>query len=82
MKKDYEEQNAVVYEVKKPKIWTGPQIVLSIIILIISLTCLLPFVNVAATSLSSKSAILSGRVSFWPVELETRPIKPFSPTQP
>ena len=75
MKKDYEEQNTFVYEVKKPKIWTGPQIVLSIIILIISLTCLLPFVNVAATSLSSKSAILSGRVSFWPVELETRAYK-------
>ncbi|MBR4360686.1 MAG: carbohydrate ABC transporter permease [Clostridia bacterium] len=53
---------------KKQRIWTGPQIVLTVIIVIISLTCLLPFINVAAMSLSSKSAILSGRVSFLPVE--------------
>ena len=63
------------YQVKKPKVWTIHQVILSLIILIISLTCLLPFVNVAATSLSSKSAILSGKVSFWPVELETRAYK-------
>ena len=62
------EQNSgtPVYEVKKPKIWTPHQLVLSLIILIISLTCLLPFVNVAAVSFSSKSAILRGDVSFWP----------------
>ena len=56
---------------RKPKIWTPGQIVLMIIILIFSLTCLLPFVNVAAVSLSSKSAILRGDVSFWPVEFST-----------
>ncbi len=61
--------------VKKPRVWTGPQFILTAIILLISLTCLLPFVNVAATSLSSKSAILSGKVSFWPVELDTRAYK-------
>ncbi|MDO5327221.1 MAG: carbohydrate ABC transporter permease [Clostridia bacterium] len=61
--------------IKKAKIWTGPQFILALIIILISLTCLLPFVNVAATSLSSKSAILSGRVTFWPVELETRAYK-------
>ncbi len=60
---------------KKPRVWTGPQFILTAIILLISLTCLLPFVNVAATSLSSKSAILSGKVSFWPVEMETRAYK-------
>ena len=54
---------------------TLPQIILNIIILMISLTCLLPFVNVAATSLSSKSAILSGRVSFFPVEWDFRAYK-------
>ena len=64
----------VIHE-KKPKIWTGPQIILTLIIVLISLSCLLPFVNVAATSLSSKSAILSGRVSFWPVELDFRAYK-------
>ena len=57
--------------VKKAKIWTPAQIVLTITIIIFSLTCLLPFVNVAAVSFSSKSAILRGDVSFWPVEFET-----------
>lgn len=57
--------------VKKAKIWTPAQIILTIVIIIFSLTCLLPFVNVAAVSLSSKSAILRGDVSFWPVEFET-----------
>ena len=57
--------------IKKQKTWTAPQIILTIIILVFSLTCLLPFVNVAAVSLSSKSAILRGDVSFWPVEFNT-----------
>ena len=56
----------------KQKIWTGYQIVLAAIIVLISLSCLLPFLNVAATSFSSKSAILSGKVAFWPVEFDTR----------
>ena len=60
---------------KKPRVWTGPQFILAIIIVLISLTCLLPFVNVAATSLSSKSAILSGKVTFFPVEMDTRAYK-------
>ena len=58
-------------EIRKAKIWTGPQIILTIVIILFSLTCLLPFVNVAAVSFSSKSAILRGDVSFWPVEFET-----------
>ena len=57
-------------EEKKKSIWTPAQIVLSIIIIAISLTCLLPFINVAATSLSSKSAILAGKVSFWPLGMD------------
>ena len=59
----------------KPKIWTLPQIILMLVILLASLTCLLPFVNVAAVSFSSKSAILRGDVSFWPVEFETTAYK-------
>ena len=59
----------------KPKVWTLPQIILMIVILLISLTCLLPFVNVAAVSFSSKSAILRGDVSFWPVEFNTMAYK-------
>ena len=60
---------------KHQTIWTIPQIILTIIILAISMTCLLPFLNVAATSFSSKSAILSGKVSFWPVDFDTRAYK-------
>ena len=56
---------------KRKSIWTIPQIILSLIIILFSLICLLPFVNVLAISLSSKSAILRGAVSFWPVEFET-----------
>ena len=56
---------------KHKSIWTIPQIILSLIIILFSLICLLPFVNVLALSLSSKSAILRGAVSFWPVEFET-----------
>ncbi len=56
---------------KRKSIWTAPQIILSLIIIFFSLICLLPFVNVLALSLSSKSAILRGAVSFWPVEFET-----------
>ena len=57
--------------IKKAKIITPAQVILMIVIAIFSLTCLLPFVNVAAISLSSKSAILRGDVSFWPVEFST-----------
>lgn len=57
-------------QVRKQRVWTGPQIVLTAVIVLVSLTCLLPFVNVAATSLSSKSAILGGKVTLWPVGWE------------
>ena len=57
--------------IKKQKTWTLPQVILTIVILVFSLTCLLPFVNVAAVSLSSKSAILRGDVGFWPVDFNT-----------
>lgn len=61
--------------VKKEKVWTRHQIILTIVVLIFSLACLLPFVNVAAVSFSSKSAILRGIVGFWPVEFETTAYK-------
>ena len=56
---------------KKHWTWTTPQIILGLIIFIFSMICLLPFINILAISLSSKSAILRGAVSFWPVEFET-----------
>ena len=69
--------NKSIHEIprKKEKIWTVPQIILTAIIIIISLSCLLPFMNVAATSMSSKSAILSGKVTFIPVEPDFRAYK-------
>ncbi len=51
----------------KKKLGVG-QIILIAIILLFVLVCTLPFINVIAMSMSSKSAILRGDVSFWPVE--------------
>lgn len=53
------------------KIWTGPQIILVLCMSLFVLICVLPFINVLAVSFSSKSAILKGSVSFWPVEFNT-----------
>ena len=64
--------NAKIQPKKKKSIWTPGQIVLVAIIFVFVLTCVLPFLNVIAISLSSKSAILRGDVSFWPVEFETQ----------
>ncbi len=47
------------------------QTVLNICILLLVATCVFPFLNVIAISLSSKSAILRGDVNFWPVEFNT-----------
>ncbi len=62
--------SAGITEKRKP-IWTVSQIILAFVILIFSVACLMPFINVLALSLSSKSAILRGDVSFLPVEFET-----------
>ncbi len=52
---------------KKKKLGAG-QIVLIIVMMLFVLICTLPFINVIAMSMSSKSAILRRAVSFWPVE--------------
>jgi len=57
---------------KKKSMWTPGQIILVAIIFVFVLTCVMPFLNVIAISFSSKSAILRGDVSFWPVEFETK----------
>ena len=49
---------------KKKSIWNPGQIVLVGFILLVVLICVLPFINVAAISFSSKSAILRGDVTF------------------
>lgn len=53
---------------KRKSIWTPAQIILVLVILLFVLSCVLPFLNVIAISFSSKSAILRGEVTFWPVE--------------
>lgn len=70
--------NEPVFQENKRQIWTLPQIILTVVILLVSLTCLLPFVNMAAISLSSKSAILRGDVTFWPVETDFTAYKAIS----
>ena len=40
--------------------------VIAFIILVLSLTCILPFIHVAAKSLSSNTAVLSKSVYLWP----------------
>ena len=53
---------------KKEKKWTGYQFALVFVIFLFVLTCVLPFMNVLAISFSSKSAIIRGDVSLWPVD--------------
>lgn len=43
-------------------------VVNAIFLILVSLTCLLPLLNLLALSLSGKSAANSGRVTFWPVD--------------
>ena len=43
--------------------------VMMIIIALLSATCVLPFLHVAAKSVSSNAAVSANRVTFWPVEL-------------
>lgn len=66
MKKQEETAVPALAEKKKP-LGAG-QIVLIAFMMLFVLLCTLPFVNVIAISLSSKSAILRGDVAFWPVE--------------
>lgn len=49
--------------------------VVVVILVIMSLSCLIPVLHVIALSLSSKSAALAGNVYLWPVELTFSPYK-------
>ena len=57
---------------KKKSMFTGvnrvrvSDFVIAIFILILSLTCILPFIHIAAKSLSSNTAVLSKSVFLWP----------------
>ena len=61
----------MIFAEKKKRLGAG-QIVLIVLMILFVLICTLPFINVIAISLSSKSAILRGDVSFWPVEFSTK----------
>ena len=50
------------------KKWGIGQVILAICVLLLVSTCVFPFLNVIAISLSSKSAILRGDVNFIPKE--------------
>ena len=43
--------------------------VIALVILILSLTCIVPFIHIAAKSISSNTAVLSKKVYLWPVGL-------------
>ena len=42
-----------------------------IILSLLSLTCILPFVNLLAVSFSGSTAVAGGKVAFWPVDFTT-----------
>ena len=66
-------QTAKVPEKKKESIWRGVNrvrigdFVIAFVILILSLTCVLPFIHVAAKSISSNTAVMSKQVYLWPI---------------
>src|SRR5690606_33958234 len=43
-----------------------------LILLLTSLICILPFVNLLAISFSGSSAVSAGEVVFWPIEFTTK----------
>ena len=57
---------------KKPSIWSGinrvrvSDFVIAFVILLLSLTCIIPFIHVAAKSISSNTAVMSKQVYLWP----------------
>ena len=58
----------MVYKSKARKIF----LVFDIVILsLLSLTCILPFVNLLAVSFSGSTAVAAGKVAFWPVDFTT-----------
>ena len=60
---------------KKPSLWKGinrvrwSDFAIAFVILILSLTCILPFIHVAAKSISSNTAVLSKAVYLWPKDI-------------
>ena len=61
--------------VRKDNIWHGinrvrfADFVIAFVILLLSLTCILPFIHVAAKSISSDTAVMSKKVYLWPIDV-------------
>lgn len=55
----------------KKKLSAGQYVLIAVMFLFVVI-CTIPFINVIAISLSSKSAILRGDVTLWPVEFTTK----------
>ena len=60
---------------KKPSLWTGvnrvrvSDFIIAFVVLLLSLTCILPFIHVAAKSISSNTAVLSKQVYLLPKQV-------------
>lgn len=52
---------------KKKKITVG-KVINYILLVVLAFVCLYPFLNVIAYSLSGYNAVLSGRVTFYPID--------------
>ena len=64
-----------VVQEQKASLWKGinrvrvSDFVIAFVILILSLTCILPFIHVAAKSISSNTAVMSKSVYLWPKDI-------------
>ena len=56
--------------IKKSKGRIAFEIINAVILVSAALTCLLPFINLLAVSLSSRSAAATGEIMFWPVDFD------------
>ena len=69
MKADIKDTNATVIPAKKEKPLSPGEVINMAIIGLLSATCILPFINILAKSISSNTAVLSKRVYFLPQQV-------------
>lgn len=56
--------------VAKGRRYIGSEIVFNVILTIFVLLCIIPMIHVVAQSMSGRNAVLSGKVTLWPVDLD------------
>lgn len=69
MKADIKDTNATVIPAKKEKPLSPGEVINMAIIGLLSATCILPFINILAKSISSNTAVLSKKVYFLPKQV-------------